>query len=85
MRIGVGVSVVVVAGALGLLLLARWRRLPARSATLCAAAIGAAVGAGALLLQDDPGVADWVVTLGLLGALTPVHARMLVGTAGRAS
>ncbi|MGE5459474.1 MAG: hypothetical protein ACM3WR_02475 [Solirubrobacterales bacterium] len=85
MRTGVGVSVVVVAGALGLLLLARWRHLPARTASICAAAVGAAVGAGALLLQDDPGVADWVIAVGLLGSVAPLHARMLVGPADRAS
>lgn len=85
MRTGIGVSVVVVAGALALLLLARWRRLPARTASICAAAVGVAVGAGALLLQEDPSVADWVVTLGLLGSFSPLHARMLVGPAGRAS
>jgi len=84
-RTGIGVSLVVVAGALGLLLLARWRRLPARTASICAVAVGAAVGAGALLLQDDPGAADWVVTLGLLGSFSPLHARMLVGRADRAS
>lgn len=85
MRTGIGVSVVVVGGALGLLLLARWRHLPARTASICAAAVGAAVGAGAMLLQDDPGVADWVVAVGVLGSISPLHARMLVGPAGRAS
>ncbi len=46
--------------------------------------VSAAVGAGALLLQDDPEAADWVVTLGVLGAFTPLHVRMLGGRPGRA-
>lgn len=83
MRTGIGVSLVVAAGLFGLLVLARWRHLQARPALLLASAVGVAVGAGALLLQDDPGVADWVVTLGLLGSVTPLHARMLAGPAGR--
>jgi len=82
-RTGIGVSLVVVAGGLGLLLLAWWHRLPRRTALVLASALGAAVGAGALLLQDDPEAADWVVTLGLLATFAPLHVRMLVGPAGR--
>lgn len=83
MRTGIGISVVVAAGAFGLFVLARWRRLPARVANTLACVGGAALGIGALLLQDDPEVADWAVTLGALVAFTPLHMRMLVGPAGR--
>ena len=85
MRTGIGIGVVVSAGALGLVALARWRRLPGRMALILASVLGAAVGAGALLLQDDPEMADWVVTLGVLAAFTPLHVRMLVGRPGQAS
>jgi hypothetical protein len=84
-RTGIGVGVVVSAGALGLAALARWRRLPERTAQILASALGAAVGAGALLLQDDPEVADWMVTLGVLAAFTPLHVRVLVGRPGQVS
>jgi len=84
-RTGIGVGVIVSAGALGLVVLGRWRRLPERTARICSSALGTAVGAGALLLQDDPEVADWMVTLGVLAAFTPLHVRMLVGRPGKAS
>ena len=85
MRTGIGVGVVVSAGALGLVVLARWRRLPERAAPILASVLGAAVGAGALLLQNDPEAIDWMVTLGVLAAFTPLHVRMLVGRSGQAS
>jgi hypothetical protein len=84
-RTGIGVGLGVFGGGLGLLMLARWRRLPERTAPILASVLGAAVGAGALLLQDDPEAADWVVTLGLLAAFTPLHVRMLVGRPGQAA
>lgn len=84
MRTGVGVGIVVGAGALGLLVLARWHRLSEGVARALAAALGATVGAGVLLLQEDPGAADWVVTVGVLAAFTPLHVRMLAGRPGAA-
>ena len=60
-----------------------WRRLPARAADLTLAALGMMVGTGALLLQQDPRPADWVVTLALLALLTPAHCRFVFGAPGR--
>ena len=85
MRTGIGVGVIVSAGLLGLLLLARWRMVPERTAPILAPLLGVALGAGVLLLQDDPEVADWVVALGGLAAFTPLHVRMLVGRPGQAA
>ncbi len=85
MRTGIGVSVLIVAGALGLLVSAGWRRLPGRTARVLASLLGAALGAGALLLQDDPEVGDWAVTLVMLAAFTPLHVGMLIGPPGQAS
>lgn len=47
---------------------------------------GATAGAGALLVQSrDLGAGDWVVTLGTLGLLVPVHIRIVFGPARRAT
>jgi hypothetical protein len=47
-----------------------------------AAASGGIVGTGALLVQTEITVADWVVTLLVLGVLTPLHSMMLFGWPG---
>lgn len=75
-------ATIVLAGVALLALLARWRRLPARASLVLSAVLGATIGAGALLLQDDPGTADWAVTLAVLGVGTPVHFRFALGTPG---
>jgi hypothetical protein len=62
-----------------------WRRIPARAADIVLALLGMTVGAGALLLQDDPRVADWMITLGLLAAFTPLHCRFVFGPPGRSA
>lgn len=76
-------GVIVTAGGLGLVVVfGLWHRLSAPSAVLLVAVLGMLVGVGALLLQDDPGPADWLVTLGILGAFTPVHCRWVFGPPG---
>ncbi len=47
-----------------------------------AAFAGAVVGSGGLLVQEDVGVASWVVTLVAFVVLTPMHTRLVFGPAG---
>ena len=84
MRTNIAIAVVTSAAVLGLVLVfGLWHRLPERSALGAAGALGMALGAGVLLLQDDPGTADWLVALGMLAVGTPVHCRMVFGRPGR--
>ncbi len=84
MRTEIGIGLIVSGTSLVLLLLfVGWRRLPAQVALGLAAALGATIGGGVLLLQDDPRVADWAVTLAGLAALTPLHVRFVLGAPGR--
>ncbi|HEU4354165.1 MAG TPA: hypothetical protein VFT27_01120 [Actinomycetota bacterium] len=84
MRTTLGVAIVAVAGVALLTLLARWRRSSGPVPLVLLAVVGAAIGTGALLLQDDPGPADWAVTLAVLAAGTPMHFRFLLGPPGPA-
>jgi hypothetical protein len=84
MNSGVGLALIVAGAFLSLLtVFGLWRKLPWAAALVLLAAAGAIVGAGALLVQDDPGTADWALTLLVLGALTPLHARLVFGAPGR--
>lgn len=82
MRTTVGVATILVAGVAMLAVLVRWRRRPGRAPLVLLAVLGAAVGAGALLLQDDPGLADWTVTLAVLAVGAPAHFRFMLGPPG---
>jgi hypothetical protein len=80
------VGLVAVGTAVGLFVgLVLWHRIPPWVAYGAVSVLGAAMGAGALLLQDDPGAADWFVVLGVTLALTPVYCRFLFGHPGRAA
>jgi hypothetical protein len=79
----VAIGLLVVGTTLGLFVgLALWSRIPAWAAYGAVALLGAMLGTGALMLQDDPGAADWVVVLGVTLALTPVYCRFLFGEPG---
>ena len=68
--------------ALGSVVVLLWHVIPAGAALVAVSALGAVIGVGAMLLQDDPGPADWIVALGLLIAFTPVHCRLVFGPPG---
>lgn len=70
-------SLVGVAIAFGL-----WHRLPGGVAYALLAACGVGVAVGSLLVQRDVGAASWWVASIALGALTPVHARLVLGRPG---
>lgn len=59
-----------------------WRRLPERAALGVMVVCGAAIGAGALLVQDRAGAGDWGLVVGALAVLTPLHARLVFGRPG---
>jgi hypothetical protein len=83
---GGGTALIVAGVGLGLVVVfALWGRLSVAAAFVALAALGMMVGAGALLVQEDPGPADWVLTLGALAVLTPLHARLVFGTPGRSA
>jgi hypothetical protein len=58
------------------------RRLPAPVVVLLVAGASVAIGAGALVVQDHTTMADWVVALGAMAVLGPLHIRVLVGPFG---
>jgi hypothetical protein len=83
---GGGVALIVAGVGLGLVVVfALWEPLSAAAAFTALAGLGMMVGAGALLVQDDPGLADWALTLGALAVLTPLHGRLVFGTPGRSA
>lgn len=76
----------IVAGGLGLgVVLTLWRRIRPRVAALLLGLLGVVLGTGALLLQDDPGPADWAVVLSVLAISMPVHFRFAFGSSGGSS
>jgi hypothetical protein len=78
-----GVGLIAVSGAvmlLGLVALRSGRAVTPWSVVLAAA--GAGVAAGGLLVQDQPGVASWVVALPLGALFSVVHARALFAPGG---
>lgn len=84
MNAGGGVALLVGGSVLGLFtLFFLWRRLSLPAAFVLLAASGAAIGAGALLVQDGAGPGDWALTLFVLGVLTPLHGRLVFGRPGR--
>jgi hypothetical protein len=81
---GAGVTLIVAGSVLGVItLFVLWRRLPVPAAFVLLAASGAAIGAGALLVQQGAGPGDWALTLTVLGLLTPLHGRLVFGRPGR--
>ena len=62
-----------------------WGRSSPRLAISVPAAGGATVAAGALLVQEHAGSGDWVLAVGALAVLIPVHCRALFGPPGNLS
>ena len=80
---GPGIALVVLGSLLGLLVVfGAWRRLPPAAALALMAGCGGLVGSGALLVQDGASGLEWALTLGVLGALTPLHAWLVFGRPG---
>jgi hypothetical protein len=73
-----GIALIVAASAIGaMIVFGLWQRLPAGLAFGFLAGCGMALAAGGLLMQEDVGAASWVVALGALAVLTPLHLRLL--------
>jgi hypothetical protein len=84
MNAGLGIALIAVGILLGLLTqFGLWRRLPGPAAILLLAVAGVVLGAGVLLVQEAAGAGDWAITLLVLGALTPLHGRLVFGPPGR--
>lgn len=85
MAVALGVAVIVVSGAmLALVMFGLWKRLPAGLAFALVVACSLGIAAGGLLVQDEVDRASWVLALSLLGVLGPLHARLILGSPGRA-
>lgn len=80
MNVGLGVGLICGASTLGLLVaFGPLRRLRSAVSTVVFGLAGVAVGAGALLVQDEASAAEWTITLVALGVLTPIHGRLVFG------
>lgn len=78
-----GVGLIAAGAAAGLVTaFVLWRRLPPALGIALAAACGATIGAGALLVQEQAGSADWAVALAALAAFSVAHDRAVFGPAG---
>lgn len=79
----VGLAAILGGSALGLLGAFVFRtRFPGAAVMGLLAAAGAAVGVGAMLVQDPAGAANWVITVGGLAAMVPFHVRVALGPLG---
>jgi hypothetical protein len=83
MRVELGIGLIVAGSLAGLVAgLAIWRRVGLFTAVVILATSGALVGSGAMLVQDEPNGIEWALTLLVLGALAPLHARLVLGPPG---
>lgn len=57
-------------------------RLHGRSVFLLLSVSGAGLAAGGMLLRPDPSVGEWVLGVGALAILAPLHARIVLGRFG---
>jgi hypothetical protein len=81
--VAAGIALIVAASAVGaFIVFVLWRRIPPVLAFVSMAACGMAIGTGGLLVQEDVGAASWVLTLLVLGAIAPVHMRLVFGPPG---
>ena len=82
-HLGAGIALIVASSVIGaLIVFGLWRRLPSGLAFGSMAVCGMGIAAGGLLLQEDVGVASWLVALAVLGVLTPLHMRLVFGPPG---
>ena len=78
-----GIALILAASAIGaLIVFGLWRRLPAGLAFGSMVVCGMGIAAGGLLVQEDVSPASWVVALGALAVLTPLHMRLVFGPPG---
>jgi hypothetical protein len=82
-HLGAGIGLIIASGAVGaLIVFGLWRRLPVGIAFGSMVVCGMGIAAGGLLVQEDVGAASWVVALGALAVLTPLHMRLVFGPPG---
>jgi hypothetical protein len=81
---GAGIALIV-AGAAGVVVGGFWLRPMFRGPVVFALISGSSVvlTAGALVVQDHTTAADWIVAIGAMALLGPVHVRVLLGPFGR--
>jgi hypothetical protein len=77
-----GIGLIATGAALGLVTIGMFRRRFGATSFVLSAIAGLCVAAGGLLVQRDVGVGDWVVASVTLGAIAPIHNRVLLGAPG---
>lgn len=86
MAVGAGIALIAGGAVLSLLVLfVIWRRLSPPVAYGLLVLCGVAIGAGGLLVQDDAGAGSWLIAIGTLGTLSPLHGRLVFGRPGPAA
>jgi hypothetical protein len=74
--LGIALMAVGVVGTIGLTV--AWPRIERRVSLVAMAVTGAAIGTGALLVQDQIEPAEWIVTLVVFVVLAPVQAHLVL-------
>jgi hypothetical protein len=81
--VAIGVALIAAGSLVAVLaVVGAWRRISTAAGVILVAACGVVVGTGALLVQEEASAGEWVITIIVLGALTPVHALLLFGRPG---
>lgn len=83
MHDGTGIALLISGGAVALLSAFVLRtRAPAAVVALILVACGAALGVGAMLVQDRVSTTNWIVGVAALTVLVPAHVRVVLGPFG---
>ncbi|MFB3737760.1 MAG: hypothetical protein ACE14W_02195 [Candidatus Velamenicoccus archaeovorus] len=82
MTTAAGIGLLAGGTAVGVVAMVLWHRSAAPIGLLLAAATGAAVGSGGMLLAGRGGAGDWVLAVGLLAVFGPAHLWVLLGRPG---
>lgn len=78
MNVPLGIALIAIGVVVGIAVVIAWRRIGLLPAVAAMAIAGAVVGAGALLVQDEVELAEWVVTLVAFVVVAPVQAHLVL-------
>jgi hypothetical protein len=79
-----GIALIALGGVVGVATaIALWSRLRTPAALGLSAVAGVCIATGGLLVQRHVSAGDWILAVGALAALAPIHNRRLLGPPGR--
>ena len=79
----VGIALIAIGGAVGVATATvLWSRLRTAAALGLSAVAGVCIATGGLLVQRHVSAGDWILAVGALAALAPIHNRRLLGPPG---